>query len=105
MITVLTGERHTGKTSLCHRVANTAAARGWDVAGVISPAVFHDGAKAQILVTDLRSGRSRLLAGHCSKPHPGSLGYQFDDAVLAWADSVVATSSACDLLINDELGP
>ena len=104
-ILVLTGERGAGKSSSCARIAGLAAARGWRVAGVLSPALLEEGQKVGILVTDLCSGQTRPLARLNRNHKPGGLAYKFDPSALAWADAAVAASTPCDLLILDELGP
>lgn len=104
-ILVLTGEREAGKSSTCLRIAEMARAHGWDVAGMLSPGLFSDGVRVGILAADPRSGHSRPLAVRRWKPETGDLCYDFDQEALAWADGVVASSSPCDLLILDELGP
>ncbi len=104
-VLVLTGERGAGKSSCCQHIAELASARGWDVAGVLSPALFQEGLKVGILVTDLRSGETRALARYRRNSKPGALCYDFDPTSLAWADSVATNAPPCDLLILDELGP
>lgn len=104
-VLLLTGGHQAGKTAVCRRFARLAVGRGWRVAGVVSPALFKDGLKTGIQVTDLRSGATRFLAAVNRKPKPDQLGYLFDEDVIAWANAAIAASSHCDLLIVDELGP
>ena len=104
---MLTGERGTGKTSLCRALAAQARQHGWDIAGVTSPAVFENEIKTGILVEDVRRGENRPLAvveaGGTFDLPVGK--WFFDRTVLAWGDQVIASSPPCDLLIVDELGP
>ncbi len=102
---MLTGERGVGKSSCCHHMAELASARGWDVAGVLSPALFQEGRKIGIQVADLRSGETRALARYRRSAEPGASCYDFDPASLDWADALVAGAPPCDLLMVDELGP
>jgi len=104
---MLTGERGAGKTSLCRSLAVQARAQGWDVAGVISPALFKNGQKTGILVEDLRSGKRHPLASLQAR---GSYNlpvgkWYFNRSGLSWGEQVIASSPPCDLLILDELGP
>lgn len=96
-----------GKTTLCRALAAQARAAGWDVAGLVSPAVFEGESKSGILVENLRTGETRLMA--CAVPHPGFdlqlVNWYFDRSILEWGNRVLATSLPCDLLIVDELGP
>lgn len=105
---ILTGSRGSGKTTLCRRLAAEAKAFGWDVAGVVSPAVYDDGEKTGIEVLDLRSGERRQFARRPAD-YDGS-GTQrpswiFNQIALAWGNQVLKTVIPCDMLIVDELGP
>jgi nucleoside-triphosphatase THEP1 len=96
-----------GKTTLCRALAAQARAEGWDVAGLLSPALFEGERKSGIAVENLRTGETRLLAR--SVPHP-SFDLQFgnwcfDRLSLVWGNRVLEASLPCDLLIVDELGP
>ena len=109
MNVLLTGTRQVGKTSVCQAVAELARARGYDLEGVLSPAL-HDGnsVKVGFEALDAGSGQHWLLA-HTEKrldgPRMGP--YVFDAAGLARAIGVL--KRACDatdgLLLVDEIGP
>jgi nucleoside-triphosphatase THEP1 len=105
---ILTGSRGSGKTTLCRRLAAEAKALGWDVAGVVSPAVFDGGEKTGIEVLDLRSGESRQFARRPAA-YDGATSHRpswiFDQIALAWGNQVLKTVIPCDMLIVDELGP
>jgi nucleoside-triphosphatase len=104
---MLTGERGAGKTTFCRSLAAHAHLQGWEVAGLLSPAVFEGGGKTGILAEDIRTGETRLLAS--SSPQPSltqPLGdWHFDLATINWGNQVLESSLPCDLLIVDELGP
>jgi nucleoside-triphosphatase THEP1 len=104
---LLTGPIGAGKTNFCRQLAEAARGRGWQVAGLLSPAWMEAGQKTGILLEDLGSGEQRLLA--YNTPHPQAdvrLGHwYFDSRVLAWGQQVLANCPPCDLLIIDELGP
>jgi len=104
-VVVLTGSRQAGKTTACQHLADLARAKGWSVAGVLSPAQFEHGKKTGIDIANLRTGDVRHLASRYRDPRPDELGYQFDEDALAWANAIVSASTPCDLLIVDELGP
>ena len=104
-IVILTGPREAGKTAACHRLATLATARGWTVAGVLSPAVFQGGRKVGISLFDLSSGLSRHFASRLQRPDPGGLGYCFEEAAISWANDVLSSAPPCDLLVVDEVGP
>ncbi|MEZ0394820.1 MAG: nucleoside-triphosphatase [Anaerolineales bacterium] len=104
---LLTGERGAGKTTFCRLLAGHARAAGWDVAGLLSPAVIEAGVKTGILVEEARSGERRRLASAAARP-PFSLPlgrWFFDPAALAWGNIALQNCLPCDLLLVDELGP
>ena len=104
---ILTGPRRVGKTTFCRILAGHARAVGWDVAGLLSPAIVEEGLKTGILAEDLRTSEQRRLAS--AVPHPPfdlQLGnWFFDRAVLDWGNHVLETCLPSDLLIVDEVGP
>jgi nucleoside-triphosphatase THEP1 len=107
-LTILSGPRGSGKTTLCRDLAAAARRSGREVAGVISPARLLEARKVGIEALDLRSGESRQLAWKHDSARPGMLElgtWSFDEAVLAWGNAVLRSATPCGLLVVDELGP
>ena len=108
-IWLVSGERGSGKTSLCAAVVRRIRAAGWDVAGLLSPAVTADGRKIGIDVLALRSGARRRLANarllaQESENDIQTRAWSFDGEALEWGNQVLQTAAPCDLLVIDELG-
>ncbi len=131
-LTLITGPRGAGKTSLCLNAAKRARANGWSVAGLLSPARFEHNYKVGIDVLDLASGQRRLLAQRRSKTtdnapptslalrklrtelanapnftrlrQPETSNWRFTPDALAWGAEILQRATPCDLLIVDELG-
>ena len=104
---LLTGQRSSGKTTLCSRLAKLKTAQGWRVSGLLSPARLEGKGKTGIEAQDIRTGVTHLLASQI----PGEISgfrfgvWHFDPAILAWGNQVLEQSIPTDLLIVDELGP
>ena len=102
----ITGEKGSGKTSLCEWCASEYRSRGFDVAGIISPGSFVDGEKKKILAKDIRSGDTRVLAEKLTQLDTSSItpAWEIVDSTLDWGNNILKNSVPCDLLIIDELG-
>lgn len=106
MVVTITGPSGSGKTSLCRAVLALAHAHGLDCAGVISLARFQQGLKVGIDLLAVRQGRVRPLAEADNEPGlVRTSAYRFHPHVLAWGSTVLRTSTPCDVLFIDELGP
>jgi nucleoside-triphosphatase THEP1 len=122
---LLTGERQAGKTTVCKRVAELARGRGYDPAGVLTPALLdQDGLPVAYHALMVADGEQQLLAradgdlGRAlsrvlslskglSKGGPRTGRYSFDADVFSWVIGKLrrAISQGCDVLIVDEIGP
>jgi nucleoside-triphosphatase THEP1 len=108
-LTLISGEIESGKTRFCRQVAGVLKELGWDVAGIVSPAVFKGGGKFAIDGLDLRSGERRRLADLTATGDPlqgpQTKRWHFSMQALHWCNEVLQNATPCDLLIIDELGP
>jgi len=104
---IVTGGIGSGKTAFCRELVDIARQSCWDVAGLLSPAVFHEGSKEAIWAENLRSGEKRLLASARSQTEMDFVfgEWFFDRSTLEWGNQVLQASIPCDLLVIDELGP
>ena len=110
LIYVITGERGSGKSTVCAQVARDAARRGLAVAGILTErSAAEPGADRRVV--DLRSGEARpfgVQPAHrpgSGRSDPLTPSWVFDSEGFAWANEVFARSTPCDLLIVDEVGP
>lgn len=110
LIYVVTGERGSGKSTICAQVARDAAGRGMSVAGILTERSSPEPGAARKVV-DMRSGEVRLFGAQSvhgsgsGRSDPLTPGWEFDSDVFAWANQVFARSTPCELLIVDEVGP
>lgn len=106
-LTILTGARGSGKTTLVMKLVRQSQINNIQTAGVISPAVFVGREKTAIDLLDVASGDSHRLA---NLRQTGSTGimterWVFEIATLEWGNQVLASIPYCDLFLLDELGP
>ncbi|MGI5940598.1 MAG: nucleoside-triphosphatase [Thermoleophilia bacterium] len=125
---ILTGERTSGKSTVCARVADLARELGYRVAGLLTlriesgPQSTHRHTARRREVVDLATGRT-FPFGHrrqtdatderaqtispAGLPASGGplAGWELDDDVFTQGNEILAASTPCDLLIIDELGP
>ncbi len=106
---IVSGDLESGKTRFIQNLAHAMQAHGWDVAGVVSPAVFQDDAKVAIDALDLRSGKrcrlAELIQAGSQLQGPATKRWQFSKETLNWCNSTLRSATPCDLLVIDELGP
>ncbi|PJF37393.1 MAG: hypothetical protein CUN49_00600 [Candidatus Thermofonsia Clade 1 bacterium] len=105
-IILISGESGVGKTQWCDQMRAFAERHALRTAGLISYGIFERGQKIAISLCALPSGEQRLLAKRREyTPGTPTPQWAFDEATLAWGDSILAASEACDVLIIDEIGP
>jgi nucleoside-triphosphatase THEP1 len=106
---IMSGDFETGKTRFSQQLAQGLQEAGWDIAGIVSPAIFDDDIKTAIDAVDLRSGERRRLAERIQTGSlldgPATSHWQFCQEVLDWCNGVLRSATPCDLLVIDELGP
>jgi nucleoside-triphosphatase THEP1 len=101
-VTLLSGERRAGKTTVCLRAVALAQSDGFTCAGLLTVNRGDD----VLDVVDIRSGDARRLTLGGSAPaavHQGK--FLFDARTLSWANTALLAATPCDLLVIDELGP
>lgn len=105
-ITIISGERNSGKTLLCLVLKDILIDSGRKVSGVISPGFYKDGRKIGILAENGSSGERRKIADLLPGwdiSHPERI-WKFDLDAVAWINDCLKTAKNADFLILDELG-
>ncbi len=104
---LVTGPRGSGKTLWCMDLVGRAHARGLNLCGLISPAIFLNDRKIGIGLKDLYRGEQHRLA-YRKGGEDGDIQTQDWHMVaetLEWGNSVLERIESCDLFILDEIGP
>ncbi|MBU0617211.1 MAG: DUF2478 domain-containing protein [Planctomycetes bacterium] len=106
-LALLIGDRQSGKTSTCRRLAESARARGLTVGGIIAPAIHEQGSCAGYDVVDLATDRSTRLATIEAGgiEHVGCFHFLPEGLALGRTALESAVGSPHDLVIVDEVGP
>lgn len=100
-VSVLTGNRRIGKTTVCRETVALARAQGDECGGILT--VARDGARD---VYDVRTGEvRRLTQPPDAQPAVVQGRFRFNPETLSWAKEVLSQSVPCDLLVIDEIGP
>jgi len=101
-ITIITGERSVGKSTLCRKLCNEAQARGYTCAGIIT--LRHPNERLAVL--DIRTGEQRQLTTSAETGQVTIQGrFKFDTRTIVWANQALIQAVPSDLLVVDELGP
>ncbi|MFZ5809493.1 MAG: nucleoside-triphosphatase [Chloroflexota bacterium] len=106
-IWLVTGASTSGKTTFCQNYLLQKRLAGWQVAGILTPAVFENGEKSAFQAVNLSTGESRLLAVKAPGRQQDILvgEWALRPETLHWGNQILDQITACDLLVIDELGP
>jgi nucleoside-triphosphatase len=106
-ILVVTGKRGSGKTTYCQKMVDLYRSGMFKIAGLLSLRRYHNLERTGIIVKNLESEDTRLLASLVKGEVEGlRLGpWHFDPLVLDWGNRILKNIKATDLLVIDELGP
>lgn len=100
-VVVLVGARRSGKTTRVLSLADSLKRSGKEIGGIAQPSVEGRGTVLSYNVTDLSTGKTRLLASRSNLPRPRH-GYDLDPAALRWAFSLI--TRPCQVCLVDEIG-
>ena len=105
-ITIISGERGSGKTLLCILLKKAFRDMGKTVEGVISPGLYQNGRKIGILAEDISSGQRRQIASFSPgwDEHNPEKEWKFDFEEIEWINERLKTIPPSENLIIDEVG-
>lgn len=105
-LNIVTGPSGAGKSLWCLKAEAQARAAGFEVSGLLSPAVYENRQKVGISLIDLKTRERRLLAIRKKTGQENSeCSWDFDERTIAWANQVLRDTYPSDVLFIDELGP
>ncbi|MGD9344967.1 MAG: nucleoside-triphosphatase [Candidatus Aminicenantes bacterium] len=106
MIHILTGPVHSGKTTLCRRLANELKSKDISVDGFLSLAVEKKDESIGYDLFDIRKESSTPFIRKTGKKDWQRIGsYVFIPETLDKAQKIILSSNPSDLRIIDEIGP
>ena len=105
-VALLIGDRHSGKTSACRRLVESARARGLAVGGILAPATYEGGRCIGYEVVDLATGQSTHLATTAGSgvEQTGRFRFLAEGLALGRAALERTIEPAPELVIVDEVG-
>ena len=105
-LALLVGDRHSGKTSTCRRLVESARARGLTVGGILAPAVYEGSRCIGYEVVDLATGQSTRLATTAGSgvEQTGRFHFLAEGLTLGRAALERTIEPAPELVIVDEVG-
>jgi len=106
-IIILTGERGIGKTTFCQTLMEKVERIGGHVTGVLSSARFKGETKVGIDIINIATKQKYHLAKRkkTADLQSATPGWEFDQEMLSWGNTIFDLNQKSDLLIVDELGP
>ena len=105
-IVLVTGSRHSGKTTLVSKFVAGAVQRGLRIAGILAPGEFTQGVRNSFSIIDIARDRAVPLATRNTSDDAGSIPFDFHDEGLIAGYRALAPDSCRrrDIVVVDEVG-
>lgn len=107
-ISIITGLKHSGKTTLALNLIEQFKAKNWPVTGVIAPSLIENNRRSTIYVKNIQSGEEKLLASRdniildiCYKYG----GFNFSQSSYDFARQALLDHQPSGIVFLDEFGP
>jgi len=106
-LVVITGQSHSGKTSLMQQFVDEAFRKKLQVAGILAPGKIEHGCRSGFDIVDLIQNKTYLLSQRCDPPGPDGVPYTFYDEGLAACRRALdpEVCKRADIIIIDEVEP
>ena len=100
------GQKHSGKTTAAGRLIEQARKEGFNVAGLLAPAVYSGGRLLGFDLINLRTG-GRVALAETKKTNSGNGPFNLEDAGLRFGAEALKPDKVkeAELIIIDEFGP
>lgn len=107
-IVIITGPKHSGKTTYAKELANRFKAKNWPISGIIAPSLMKNNRRSTIFVEDITTNEIKLLASRTT-PINDLLyeygGFNFSKSGLDFAKSALKMHHNNGIVFLDEYGP
>lgn len=105
---IITGEKHSGKTTRAAKLVEKFKMQGWPVSGVLAPSLMKDNRRVLINVQNVATDEVKFLAARDQKVADMEYGYggfSFSQAGYAFARSALMNYLPGGIVFLDEFGP
>jgi len=106
-INIITGEKHSGKTTFLLRKVQELRENGSEVLGVVSRGTFVGGRRHSFFVQDIETKEERLLMSSESVKNAEKIGrFYIQQSAFDWGTKLLqkAINSDCKIIVLDEIG-
>lgn len=101
-----TGKKHSGKTTIAARLVKAARDKGFTVAGLLAPALYHDTKLTGFDALDLQTRqRAPLARDNANGGATARFDFLAEGLRLGNASLSPASTNSADLVVVDEFGP
>jgi nucleoside-triphosphatase THEP1 len=107
-IYIITGEKHSGKTTRAMELAEEFKHNGWPVCGILSPGTMKHGLRHSIDIINAATGERRSLASRDGLTEGKCMsygGFDFSEQGLEYARRALSEHKSCGIVFIDEIGP
>lgn len=107
-ITIITGAKHSGKTTLASTLIEKFKAKNWDVRGILAPSTMENNRRTTIYVMDIQTGEKKLLASRQENIADTAYtygGFRFSQSGYQFATKSLLNYIPGSIVFLDEFGP
>lgn len=108
LIIIITGHKHSGKTTFALNLIKQFHAKNWPVSGIVAPSLMQQNRRSTIYVQNIKTGEKKLLASRDLNVDDAIFNYgnfNFSASGYAYAKAALLDYREKDIVFLDEFGP